>query len=192
MPAAPHTRNDRQVVEAGDARSLGNSIAALPEAIGELRALKVLHPAGCPLTALQESLGRLGNLEVLDLNGCPFERLPDSIGDLRRLRSFVFEECHWGDSSLSVLPESIGDLTSLEQLDLSGTSVTGIPATVGRLRCLKKLSLPSSLRQIPLELGLLSLEELTLKDDYDGTVLSGSVLDLCRRAYASQGEAARE
>jgi hypothetical protein len=170
----------------------GNNITALPDAVGELRALKVLRLAGCPLSALPESLGRLENLEVLDLSGCPLERLPDSLGELRRLRSMVFQEWPWGGSMLTALPETLGDLVSLEQLDLSGTRVASIPATVGRLRHLKHLSLPSSITHIPLELGLLGLEELKLKDDYAGKVLSGIVLDLCRRAYAKQGEAARE
>ena len=170
----------------------GNSVTALPEAIGELRALKVLRLAGCPLTTLPESLGQLENLEVLDLSGCPLERLPNSIGDLRRLRSMVFKDSHWGCSMLRALPESLGDLSSLEQLDLRGTGVTSIPATVGRLSCLKKLSLPSSLTRIPLELGLLSLEDLTLETDYGGKVLSGLILDLCRRAYTNHIAAPRE
>lgn len=162
----------------------GNNIASLPDTIGDLRALKVLCLAGCPLTALPESIGRLTNLEALDLGGCPLESLPDSVGELQRLRVLVFKDYGWGHSMLTALPESLGDLVSLEQLDLSGTRVTSIPATVERLRSLKHLSLPSSIMHVPLELGLLSLEKLTLNNDYGGEVLSGIVLDLCRRAYA--------
>lgn len=164
----------------------GNSISALPEAIGDLKALKSLTLAGCPLTSLPESIGYLDNLEMLDLSGCPLERLPDSLGYLKRLRSLVLKNWHWEDSTLAVLPESLGDLASLEELDLSGTKVTAIPAAAGRLRRLKKLSLPGSITWLPLELGLLSLDELQLKNDYTGLVLSGIVLDLCRRAYSKQ------
>ena len=164
----------------------GNSLTALPEAIGDLKALKVLRLAGCPLTALPESIRQLENLEILDLSGCPLKQLPDCLGGLKRLRSMIFETWRWGGSTLAVLPKSLGDLVSLKELDLSGTEVTTLPATVGRLRCLKKLSLPSSITRLPLELGLLSLDELELKDDYGGKALSGIVLDLCRRAYAKQ------
>lgn len=170
----------------------GNSITALPECIGDLESLKTLHLAGCPLTALPESIGRLKNLEVLDLSGCPLDRLPDSLGQLKRLKSLIFAKWNWGESTLCMLPDSCGDLAGLETLDLSGTQVTSLPATVGRLRCLKTLSLPASIRHLPLELGLLSVGELTVQDDYGGNVLSGIVLDLCRRAYAHRSGAPQE
>ena len=98
----------------------------------------------------------------------------------------VFGSSYWGNSTLAVLPESIGDLVSFEELDLSHTEVKTLPAAVGRLRRLKKLSLPSSITRVPLELGMLSLDRLEFSDDCDGKVLSGIVLDLCRRAYAKQ------
>jgi hypothetical protein len=180
----PETISSLQKLETLDLS--GNSIRALPEAIGGLKALKVLRLAGCPLTALPESIGKLANLEDLDLSGCPLEGLPESLGQLKRLRSMVLKGWNWGDSTLAVLPESLGDLASLEELDLSGTEVTTIPAAAGRLQRLKKLSLPGSITSLPLELGLLSLDELQLKNDYGGKVLSGIVLDLCRRAYAKQ------
>lgn len=180
----PETISSLQKLETLDLS--GNSIRALPEAIGDLKALKILRLAGCPLTALPESIGKLANLEVLDLSGCPLKRLPESLGQLQRLRSMVFEGWNWGDSTLAVLPESLGDLVSLEELDLSHAKVKTIPVGIGRLRRLKKLSLPSSITRLPLELGLLSLDQLEFNDDYDGKVLSGIVLDLCRRAYAKQ------
>jgi internalin A len=64
------------------------------------------------------------------------------------------------------LPESVGQLTQLEHLDLSGTLLTALPESIGQLTRLKELYLGGSrLTALPESIGQLTqLEHLDLSD----------------------------
>ena len=56
------------------------SLATLPAAIGELKALTTIYLAQCPsLAALPDAIGELKALTELGLNGCDNLLLPDAI-----------------------------------------------------------------------------------------------------------------
>ncbi|XP_048133888.1 disease resistance protein L6-like [Rhodamnia argentea] len=74
-------------------------------------------------------------LKVLDLSNCNrLESLPDDPGrGLTRLEYLSPAQCH----SLTRLPISIGELTSLIELDISLTGIEELPRSIGELRNLK-------------------------------------------------------
>jgi Leucine-rich repeat (LRR) protein len=60
------------------------------------------------------------------------------------------------DNQLTSVPAEIGQLTSLERLDLDGNQLTTVPAEIGQLRSLKQLwlhgnaltSVPAAIREL--------------------------------------------
>ena len=109
-----------------------NQLTALPEAIGELRALQRLDVGFNQLTALPEAIGRLQALQRLEVFNNQLRALPEAIGELRALQ--------WLNVSynqLTALPEVIGGLRELKILILrNNISLTGVPNEM--------LSLPST------------------------------------------------
>ncbi|KAF8041400.1 hypothetical protein BT93_A0108 [Corymbia citriodora subsp. variegata] len=86
-------------------------------------------------------------------------KLPDANGRLEMLEELHCPECQRLSGEI---PCNIGELSHLKILDLSGTRISGLPATMIRLPCLKELELKEchELRQLS-EL-LSSLTSLTL------------------------------
>ncbi|PON68307.1 GPCR kinase [Parasponia andersonii] len=126
------------------------------------------------------SVTNLSNLEVLNFNengNFNLWRLPGNISGLKRLRSMVLTTC----MVYGQIPRSIGNMTSLVDLELSGNFLSGrIPAELGSLRNLTHLELYYNqlVGPIPEELG--NLPELV---DLDMSVnrLTGQIPDsVCR------------
>jgi internalin A len=90
-----------------------NPLMALPEWLGGLTQLRVLHVSGNQLTALPEALGKLTQLQQLDV----------------------------GLNQLTVLPEWLGRLTQLQQLDVSNNQLTMLPQGLLRIESLRSLYL---------------------------------------------------
>uniref|UniRef100_A0A0D9XAA6 Uncharacterized protein n=1 Tax=Leersia perrieri TaxID=77586 RepID=A0A0D9XAA6_9ORYZ len=82
-------------------------------------------------------------LRVLDLEDVDGLQDPDlaSIGKLRHLKYLSIRGCE----KIINLPSSVGNLLNLETLDIRGTCVTKLPATIGRLQNLKYLRAGPSL-----------------------------------------------
>jgi len=124
----------------------------LPEELGQLRNLRELvidNGNGCSMNVvLPRSIGRLSNLRVLRLYGALDPR------DLESKRP--------GKSK--PLPDTLGELQGLEELDLGRNGLDVVPPQVAGLRGLKKLALDyNSIRQIPAFVGELpNLEELSV------------------------------
>ena len=78
-------------------------------------------------------------LTTLHLGGCTsLTALPESLGQLRALTTLNLGNC----TSLAALPESIGQLRALTTLNLRYcTSLTALPESIGQLRALTKLNL---------------------------------------------------
>lgn len=131
----------------------------LPEEIGALRRLRELvidNGNGCSMNvALPRSIGRLESLRVLRLYGALDGRGMDG-GE---------EESSKAKSK--PLPETLGNLSRLEELDLGRNGLEAVPTQVGSLRGLKKLGLSyNEIRVLPSFVGnLTKLEELTLNSN---------------------------
>jgi Leucine-rich repeat (LRR) protein len=142
----------------------------LPEEIGALRRLEELvidNGNGCSMNVtLPRSIGRLENLRVLRLYGALDGR---DLGAEEGARPPVSKP----------LPDTLGNLAKLEELDLGRNGLTEVPTQVGSLRGLKKLGLDyNAVRVLPPFVGnLTKLEELSLNSN-GGVRLPGSLASL--------------
>jgi Leucine-rich repeat (LRR) protein len=139
-------------------------IAALPPRIGELTSLRELNLRGMRLTRLPDELCRLPELRRLDLTYNSFEALPERFGDLTALTSLTA----WGLDC--ALPDSVGELARLEELDLRDYAPADAPRAIPfprmltRLPRLRSLNLSGiRLAELPDDLlALTTVEELWL------------------------------
>ena len=115
----------------------------LPEALRGLTAMRELTVKSTALKTLPEWLGELCGLKVLHvgglsrdiLEGCPLQALPASLWVLTGLKTLTLRYC----DTLTALPAMLrGALTGLEDLDLSGCiKIKEVPAWVTSLHKLK-------------------------------------------------------
>ena len=173
-----------------------NKLTALPEAIGDLRALETLYARYNALTALPASLCRLQAPKELYVNDNKLTALPEAIGDLRALETLDARDntltalpaslCRlqalkvlWvGGNKLTTLPEAIGDLRALETLDARNNALTALPASLCRLQALKELYVnDNKLTALPEAIGDMQALKKLLADRNTLTALPAS---LCR------------
>ncbi|NME68188.1 leucine-rich repeat domain-containing protein [Flammeovirga aprica] len=103
------------------------------------------------------------NLEVLRLSSIKnLSQLPESIGSLKHLKELELVRC----TNLKELPDSIGELKSLVQLDISGIpQLITLPETMGKLSNLEEFNLGGcdNFTHLPESMVSLSLKMLRLK-----------------------------
>ncbi|XP_075648262.1 TMV resistance protein N-like [Castanea sativa] len=114
--------------------------------LGDLKQLIRLDLNGCKcLESLPHKIS-LEALEIFDLGGCSrLKKFPEIVGNillnacccLTSLKILTLSGC----SKLDELPENLGNIEVLEELDVSGTAITGLPLSVVHLKNLKILSL---------------------------------------------------
>lgn len=71
-----------------------NRLTHLPESIGTLKNLMVLHLFGTGINKLPKNIGNLVNLLELDLRGCTITNLPDSFENLINLKRIFLDKSH--------------------------------------------------------------------------------------------------
>ncbi|HEX8191133.1 MAG TPA: leucine-rich repeat domain-containing protein [Pyrinomonadaceae bacterium] len=139
----------------------------LPEELGQLQKLRELvidNGNGCSMNvALPRSVGRLAGLRVLRLYGALDGRDTGPEGPAR-------------DAQSRLLPDTLGELQNLEELDLGRNGIKSVPQQVATLRGLKKLSLDyNDIRELPSFVGdLPNLRELSVNAN-GGVVLPPSL-----------------
>ncbi|KAK4707705.1 hypothetical protein R3W88_028630 [Solanum pinnatisectum] len=170
------------------------SLVALPSSIGMLKGLVILDVSNCyKLEILPEDLGDLVNLEKLDATGTLISRPPSSVVCLNKLKFmsfakqrysvslkdgvyFVFPQVNEGLRSLEDLdlsycnlidgglPEDIGSLSSLKELNLSGNNFEHLPQSIAQLGALRSLDLKECkrLKELPGFMGMPNLVTLNL------------------------------
>ena len=136
----------------------------LPDSFGNLGLLTSLDLSGCErLVRLSDDIGNL-NISSINFSGCTaLKTLPESIGEMSNVTEMNLSNCKALNSlpvsigkmklkkltmtktALTTLPAVLGDITSLEELDITGTSgSTGMFGVAGeafgRMTGLKKLS----------------------------------------------------
>jgi class 3 adenylate cyclase len=103
-------------------------------------------------------LGQLTQLEHLTIQNNRLTELPDSLGQLTQLRYLdISGEATPGNNPLIKLPESIGQLTQLRHLKASGNRLAELPESLGQVTHLRDLELRSNqLTVLPESLGKLT------------------------------------
>ena len=94
-------------------------VASLPAGISELKSLRYISIAGCPLRSLPAELGALSGLTELDVGESNFGAAPEA----------------------TAFPAALGGMTSLRELKLYGCGLLTVPSFVGSLKSLELLSL---------------------------------------------------
>nr|AIW47135.1 NBS-LRR-like protein [Gossypium thurberi] len=123
--------------------------------------LEILVLEGCTrLVYVHPSVGVLTRLKLLKLGGCKSLRsFPTRIG-MESLERLTLSGC----SKLESFPEIDGKMECLLELCFDGTNIKEIPSSIGNLRRLELLNLKdcTSLRSLPIKIGMESLEKLIL------------------------------
>jgi len=140
-----------------------------PQPVLKLKNLQELKYGDKKLRNWPENLGSLENLKILDLSyfrsidtdfaNLPELVLPKSIGNLKKLERFIAVS-----NQMKKLPDEVGGLTSLQDLDLGYNSLTDLPEHFGLLKNLKKLNLQQNqFTELPKAIsGLENLQDLNL------------------------------
>ncbi|MCD7448270.1 hypothetical protein HAX54_040031 [Datura stramonium] len=151
----------------------------LPDDLGNLQSLRKFSAPRIAVTYLPSSLGRLKKLEYMHMGGfgrsvpCTASQeqisfLPPSITNLCSLNKLCLASC---DLSVKDIPSTLGQLTSLEFLDLSKNNFSCLPFSLFQLSKLSELrflrcknllqlpELPPNLERFYLE-GCTSMEKL--------------------------------
>eukprot|EP00884_Botryococcus_braunii_P015044 jgi/Botrbrau1/23540/Bobra.0141s0011.1 len=98
----------------------GNSIAALPNGLGDLKNLTFLAVSSNRLSELPASLGSCASLEELDASRNVLQAIPESFGDLKRLKILALD-----DNKITEVPSRIlTDCTALHTLQLHNNPIT--------------------------------------------------------------------
>ena len=138
-------------------------ISEIPEKLTNLGNLISLTLKLKFLTKLPSSIFRLKNLEVLKIERTGISELNKNLFDLSNLK-----ELHITDNQdLSVIPDEISKLTSLEFLYIYGNKIKSLPKTIAGLEKLRVLHLANNMiENLPQELTALpNLQVLNLSNN---------------------------
>ena len=139
------------------------SLKSLPNKIG-LEALEILDLGGCSrLEKFPEIVGNMLLLSKLYLNKTPIKDLPFAVEHVTGLIELDLEDC----KNLSNLPNAYCSLMSLKILTLSGCSkIDELPENLGNLKCLEELNVSrTAIKALPISINLLkNLKVLSLRE----------------------------
>ncbi|KAL8158241.1 hypothetical protein AgCh_002802 [Apium graveolens] len=126
-----------------------SDLQELPNEIGNMESLRILQAIQTEIVTLPESTGRLSKLVKIVLSYCRrLKYLPMSICYLRSLECLDLSGC----STLSGLPDNIGDIITLRELRACNTMFTEVPKSIGCLKNLEVLVLPFQAREVDMNL----------------------------------------
>ncbi|XP_050255236.1 TMV resistance protein N-like [Quercus robur] len=160
--------------------SFCSKVDKLPESLGNIKGLEELNVSCTAIRELPSSIGLLEKLKVLILWGCVGLSYSESLNKLLHTLSGLcsLTELVLGYCNLSVIPDVIGCLSSLEVLNLAANNFVCIPESIIQLTNLDILYLfdctdlqslpwlPLNIRGINLD-GCISLETIPIGPEYD-------------------------
>ena len=135
-----------------------------PAGLTNCSSLKELSLYGRNYAEIPDKIADLTNLERLELRFLPTNcRIPDSIGELAKLKYLSMYSVYYNNDldkevGIARLPESIGNCTELEELNLTGASISSLPKSITKLTKLTKLDLSQclNLKSLPADIGALT------------------------------------
>ena len=154
---------------------ISENLTEFPQEIFELAdTLEVLELSDNQLSELPDDFARLSKLKILFLTNNQFTQLPVVLADCPKLEMISFKNnqlvevpeqslpltTRWlilTGNALTHLPDSIGELKSLQKLALAGNQITSLPETMQHCRALQLIrlsanqltTLPDFLFQLP-------------------------------------------
>ena len=109
-----------------------------PKIVGNMSCLSKLCLSETAINELTFSVEYLTGLIELDLRNCKnLFSLSDAYCCLISLKILILSGC----SNLKELPENLGNIEGLEELDVSGTAIIRLPSSIVQLKNLRLLSL---------------------------------------------------
>ncbi len=130
-----------------------NKLTTWPECVLSMAtSLRVLDLSDNSLTQIPESIGLLKQLRVIDVARTRIKALPDSICELSNL-----EELRINGNRITALPESIGLLKQLRVINMVSNCIERLPDSIGELSNLKELRCTAN-RLTTLPSSLLNLQ----------------------------------
>ena len=133
---------------------------------------------------IQEALQN--NYQTLDLSSLKLQEVPESLGELSSLQRLWLNY-----NQLSKVPEFLGQLSSLQRLYLSNNQLSEVPDSLGQLSSLQQLNLSNNhLSEVPEALGQLSsLQRLYLSNNQMSDVPDSlGQLSSLQRLYLSKNQ----
>ena len=138
-----------------------SKVKKIPEFVGNMTHLQELLLEGTAITELPSSVECLIGLNSLDLTDCKkIELLPSTICSLKSLDKIMLLGC----SKFYKLPKGLGNITSLTNLDFSGTAIKELPSSIEFLNGLKVLALKDCRKFVRLPSTVCSLKSLRAMD----------------------------
>jgi Leucine-rich repeat (LRR) protein len=132
----------------------------LPESLGGCSKLVTIKLQGSYIIRLPETIGKLAALESLILSA-PIRDIPESIGNCTSIKQLEL----FPDDALTMLPGTFGNLTALETVIIRGAALSGLPdlSNLGKLRVLELVN--TKLEVLPEWIGRLgSLQSFRLSN----------------------------
>ncbi|KAF3961736.1 hypothetical protein CMV_013679 [Castanea mollissima] len=115
-----------------------SKLKKFPEVVGNMSCLSELYLNETAIKDLPLSVELLTGLIKLDLRDCKnLSSLPNACYSSMSLKILTLSGC----SKLDALPENLGNLEGLEELDVSGTAIKYLPTSINHLKNLRVLSL---------------------------------------------------
>ncbi|XP_011014264.1 PREDICTED: LOW QUALITY PROTEIN: protein SUPPRESSOR OF npr1-1, CONSTITUTIVE 1-like, partial [Populus euphratica] len=160
-----------------------------PEVLEPMVCLRYLYLKQTRITKLPSPIGNLKELACLELGNCKDLINIECLGDLQLPKRGVDLDClrklNLDGCSLSEVPDSLGCLSSLEVLDLSGNDFRRIPISINKLLELLYLGLRNckkleSLPELPPRLSKLdadNCESLNYLELSSSNVVKGNIFE---------------
>ncbi|MBV9209732.1 MAG: leucine-rich repeat domain-containing protein, partial [Acidobacteria bacterium] len=178
-----NARIQQALKEQATTLDLGNlGLTELPESLGQLTQLHILHIYYNELTSLPESLGQLTQLRALTLFVNQLTSLPESLGQLKELLTLYIDR-----NQLTSLPESLGQLTKLSSLEASNNRLTSLPEGLRNLKSLEELYLHGN-EQLGLPAEVLGPTYSDVYDKHTQPANPADILDYYFRVRGDEGK----
>ncbi|XP_052462030.1 leucine-rich repeat and calponin homology domain-containing protein 1-like isoform X11 [Carassius gibelio] len=148
----PRTASNYDLTDTVEAELSKNRLIDIPSEVCHLVSLETLNLYHNCIRSIPDSIISLQSLTCLNISRNQLSVLPACVCGL------PLRVLNASNNKLNALPESIGQLTNLMELDVSCNEITALPRHIGQLRALRELNvhrnllcvLPEDLADLPL------------------------------------------